>query len=493
MLKKIELEKYKCYKEQSEFEIRPLTVLCGVNSSGKSSVIKSLLLLMQSYENSAATNEVTFNGKFCNCGTFDDVVFEGQGPKFSIENEFVIVNSMDATGNAFNHRDIVPFKELNKMYRNVCDFDIYSFELKIKVDVVKYEDASNIYIEGNKIKRYEICLNARGKSDLDRDTVTSSIILDRTGNSNNKYNMKITNIPSLEGKILREGYVSNCICYFSGMRLNNLYRTKMDIKIRNILANILTIFRIVSAQYEGMKFIAPLRENPKRYYISDKNVNDVGVSGEDSVLLFSKVGNKTAKGSILPPDKDDRIGKVSSHEKIAGIMQRWLDYFELGKIEINGNEIIRLNISGHNIVDVGFGVSQVLPIILQGLVMQQDETLILEQPEIHLHPKMQMKMADYLLSLALAGKNTLVETHSDHIVNRICRRVMENPELNKMVNIYFVDKDEAGNAKIELVEINSIDGLKIENENFFYQFASETEKIIDVGYRNLVSMRTANE
>lgn len=107
----------------------------------------------------------------------------------------------------------------------------------------------------------------------------------------------------------------------------------------------------------------------------------------------------------------------------------------MGTVEITGQDIVRLNISGHNIVDVGFGVSQILPIITQGLNMQKEETFILEQPEIHLHPKMQMKMADFILSLALSEKNVIAETHSDHIINRLCRRIMENEELRNIVNI----------------------------------------------------------
>ena len=169
-------------------------------------------------------------------------------------------------------------------------------------------------------------------------------------------------------------------------------------------------------------------------------------------------------------------------------IQKWLSYFDLGTVEITGKEIVRLNISGHNIVDVGFGVSQILPIITQGLNMQKEETFILEQPEIHLHPKMQMKMADFILSLALSEKNVIAETHSDHIINRLCRRIMENDELRNIVNIYFIDKDENGNVMYELVNIDKVDGITIENENFFYQFASETEKIVDVGYKNMLKV-----
>ena len=63
---------------------------------------------------------------------------------------------------------------------------------------------------------------------------------------------------------------------------------------------------------------------------------------------------------------------------------------------------------------------------------------------------------------------------------------MENEELRSIVNIYFIDKDRDGNITYELVNVDKIDGITIENENFFYQFASETEKIVDVGYKNML-------
>lgn len=68
MLKSISLENYKCFKNKTDIDIAPLTVLCGVNSSGKSSILKSLLMLKQSYENTLSFNEITFNGKYVDNG-----------------------------------------------------------------------------------------------------------------------------------------------------------------------------------------------------------------------------------------------------------------------------------------------------------------------------------------------------------------------------------------------------------------------------------------
>ena len=75
------------------------------------------------------------------------------------------------------------------------------------------------------------------------------------------------------------------------------------------------------------------------------------------------------------------------------------------------------------IADVGFGVSQLLPILVIGLRSGRASLLILEQPEIHLHPRLQANLADFLLTLAASGRRIIVETHSDHFINRLRRRI----------------------------------------------------------------------
>ena len=84
-------------------------------------------------------------------------------------------------------------------------------------------------------------------------------------------------------------------------------------------------------------------------------------------------------------------------------------------------------------------------------MLNPNELLCLEQPEIHLHPKAQMAIADFLIAMAVSDRGVIVETHSDHVINRIVQRMMEDPQIAK---------------------------------NFFTQFASETERIMFTGYNN---------
>jgi predicted ATPase len=134
------------------------------------------------------------------------------------------------------------------------------------------------------------------------------------------------------------------------------------------------------------------------------------------------------------------------------------------------------------LADVGFGVSQILPILVEGLRIQPNQTLILEQPEIHLHPKLQMQLADFFISMILSGKRILLETHSDHIINRIVRRIIENEEneISSKINILFFEVGENG-SKPRNVEIDSDRGIINWPKGFFDQSAIEKKTIIQSG------------
>ncbi len=165
------------------------------------------------------------------------------------------------------------------------------------------------------------------------------------------------------------------------------------------------------------------------------------------------------------------------------------------------NEIIYLNLNSSSaektrvsIADVGFGVSQIFPIVLEGLRMPKGNTLLLEQPEIHLHPNLQMQMADYFISLALSNKRVIVETHSDHIINRLVRRIIEDQKfsLKDLIGIYFIKPTEKG-SEYEEVCIDDKRGIINWPIDFFDQTALEQEKILQAGLKKRKAERQKKE
>lgn len=129
-----------------------------------------------------------------------------------------------------------------------------------------------------------------------------------------------------------------------------------------------------------------------------------------------------------------------------------------------------------------------MSLITDGIQSEEGDILLFEQPETGLHPKLQLEAMDLFIEAATHGRTVVVETHSDHMINRLIRRVMENYEhLNDQIKIYFLDMSESG-SKIDSKEINKYKGtLKDKGGNFFDQHKSELSTIVDTGINNIMA------
>jgi predicted ATPase len=113
-----------------------------------------------------------------------------------------------------------------------------------------------------------------------------------------------------------------------------------------------------------------------------------------------------------------------------------------------------------DLTSVGVGVSQVLPVILLCLKSMPNAVILLEQPELHLHPAMQLKLADFLLACTQTGRQIIVETHSEHLVNRLRRRVAEDQtaSLHEHIGLLFAEQSN-GVSRYQPTTINRLGGL----------------------------------
>lgn len=241
-----------------------------------------------------------------------------------------------------------------------------------------------------------------------------------------------------------------------------------------------------------------------RTYTIKGDVSSVGISGEDAPILYAKLceNPKKHKTDVAIPIKNDNNWSIDFSPLDKDLMndfkasvQGWMDYFELGQVTYSGlNGLMELQINRSNISDVGFGVSQVFPIIVQGLQMSKDSVLLLEQPEIHLHPQMQMRMADFLLALSSSERNVIVETHSDHVINRLVRRLMEDDsgELQNILKIYFLENKDDG-VVINEIKTDKIKGVVDAPVQFFGQYAVEVSDIMKIGFKNIKARKMNNE
>jgi len=205
---------------------------------------------------------------------------------------------------------------------------------------------------------------------------------------------------------------------------------------------------------ERLKYLGPIRDEPKSIYplAGYNDPKDVGYRGEFTAAVLDN--NRTAIVNYVPSSQfpfgsDANI--ITERTNLFIAVRDWLDYLGIaskvatedkGKL---GHELTISTKNGtgfHDLTHVGVGVSQALPIVVLSLIAETGSTLIFEQPELHLHPRVQTRLADFFMSLIFAGKQCIVETHSEYLVSRLryLTALSENIEFSRLIKIYFVEK-----------------------------------------------------
>lgn len=265
-------------------------------------------------------------------------------------------------------------------------------------------------------------------------------------------------------------------------------RRKSSSDINFTIVRLNNLFQII---FQSYTYLGPLRGEPEREYIYRDEIVEIGNKGENAAYLYLAEKGLPVENHFFYNNRNDEFEKIETTD-IKWSLNKWFELMEIKDFEAKIlNKIIYLNLSASSydntevgIADAGFGVSQIFPIILEGLRMDKGNTLLLEQPEIHLHPNLQMQLSDYFISLALSGKSVIAETHSDHIINRLVRRIVEDDKYNfeDMIGIYFITSTEEGSV-YEEVNIDEMKGITNWPVDFFDQVANEQMKIMQAGIK----------
>jgi len=186
---------------------------------------------------------------------------------------------------------------------------------------------------------------------------------------------------------------------------------------------------------DHIQLMGPIRSRPQRIYeLSDERPANVGVDGELAPELLFRADPQLRR-SIHRTLR--RFGLSVSLEFKSFVRDR---AFSLFLRDTSGNEA--------NFADAGFGYSQLLPLLVQLETTKRDSHLLIEQPEIHLNPALQGTFADVVMERVEHGANVVVETHSDHILLRIRRRIAEGSFDPEALNLlYFEGTDEGTNIR----------------------------------------------
>lgn len=234
-----------------------------------------------------------------------------------------------------------------------------------------------------------------------------------------------------------------------------------------------------------INYLGPLREEPKSLYplSNDGSTTEVGLKGENTAAVYHNNQNNIV--DYIAPSAFKDLSDIKLNVKsgrLSEAVNLWLNYMgvasnvvtdDKGKIGHSLQVSNDLNIK-QDLTHVGVGVSQVLPILVMALLARKGDVIILEQPELHLHPKVQTRLADFFVAMNAIGKQCIIETHSEYMINRLryLVAISKDSTVADDTMIYFVEK-EAGHSKYRPVTINKYGVIEDWPEGFF----DESERI----------------
>lgn len=233
----------------------------------------------------------------------------------------------------------------------------------------------------------------------------------------------------------------------------------------------------IPARLSRLSYLTAERLGPREIYpLEDPQLTPVvGPTGEHAAsVLYSGRDNHVADTLTIEGVPPTRSRQVEAR------MGELFPGFEMTMDKVPYANSVRLGIRTskdsdfHRPGHTGFGITQVLPIVVAALSADHEDLIVIENPEVHLHPVGQAKMGEFLSDIAASGVQVILETHSDHVLNGI-RRAVKNSELSPDdTALHFFrprqDAERDGTAQVQSPHLDSEGNIDDWPEGFFDQF-----------------------
>jgi len=234
---------------------------------------------------------------------------------------------------------------------------------------------------------------------------------------------------------------------------------------------------------EDFNYLSAYRLSPQNSYDTkfDSDNLDFGIYGQYAIAALVRYGDKPAPNQKLAKKICASTPDAAGEEKAVSLSVAFKEAMKLisSEFDIVASSHLSLDKVSNTFsagatanqvrpVNTGFGISNVVPIVLAALCTREDGCLIVENPEVHLHPSAQSSLASLLALTATCGVQVILETHSDHVVNGIRVFAKENSLDRGFVTVNSVRATRAGRVVTEII-IESDGGLSDVDEGFFDQ------------------------
>lgn len=469
MLSGLSVRNVRALRDSGEISVKKLNILVGMNSSGKSTLIRLFPLLRQSVE-VRTKGPILWYGRLVDFGSLAEVKSEGASAKpvtlsFSIEPARRLARSAKIVVK----EGVVRYR-LPRVIKLTLDIDKGANESGFvsRVELVMGEDIVNISYSSHHVKAIDIngfkfepssdqvwfahseakvpglmYLSKKGEGDgifyaEDRQWITSRIAghlrLIAHGNTSLEKLKLVANQLSYAPVDEFRRQFSSLTTAPESLRIDLSHRDSRSTYLVALRAYLLLralpeVMKEVGERFEalgkGVRYIEPLRASVERYYrLQDLAVDEIDSSGANTAMYLHSLNLYERRR--LTTWMRDNLGFYAFTESAGGNVEI--------KIVVGSEKL------GRNVTDLGFGYSQILPVVLQlwhsyvrsvGRQQSDASVVAIEQPELHLHPRYQALLADVFARVSSSADKTsrsipmFVETHSEHLVNRLGRLVSE--------------------------------------------------------------------
>lgn len=431
MIKDIRIKNFKSW-QKLDLKLSPITGLFGPNSSGKSSLLQFLLMLKQTKETMDRSLALDFGSlkTYTSLGTFRDVIYFHDTEKALQWNiNWELVNELEVIDPVADRKSI-----LFKGKEFFLSSGVALRNQQLSTDFIAYTfDKQKFSLERRKSKPSAFTLKTEGDAQF-------HFIRNQE---------RAWDIP---GPVKSYAFPDQAKTYFQNAGFLGDLAFSYEALMNRIF------------------YLGPLREYPKREYIwSGSSPLDVGPRGERVVdaLLAAKAKNELRSLGYRKRKKPfeeiiaywlKELGLISEF-KILEIAEDSNLYKVQIKKDVNSAPVL--------ITDVGFGLSQFLPVLVLLYYVPEHSIVLLEQPEIHLHPAVQSGLADVIINAVKTRKiQVIVESHSEHLLRRLQRRVAEEEIEHTDISLYF-SQSKSGTSAITPLELNLFGEISNWPKDFF--------------------------
>jgi len=443
MLRKLRVKNFKLWKDTGSIRMAPITLFFGANSSGKSSIGQFLMMLKQTIE-SPDRKAVFYPGgrtSAVQLGSYQEMVFH-RNPDNKIIFEY-----------QWNFKDVLKFKD--PVSGHSFSGDILSFEAEVGLGV---KDQHSLVVDH---LRYQV---------IDKNEIATSIGMERKSGTKAEYKIEAEKY-SLKRQKGRVWYPGAPVRFYGFPDEVVAYHQNADF-VQSLNFEHEKLFGMLS-------YLGPLRIKAERLYSwTGIEPESVGYSGENTVAAILAARNR--KISLVKPGAK-RASPAKLFEEIIALKlteMGLIKEFKVNPISEQRQEYeVKIRTKGSkdwvDLPDVGFGISQVLPVLVQCFYAPRGSIILMEQPEIHLHPSAQSALADVIIDVINSREDgadrniqVIIETHSEHFLRRMQRRIAEDAVSQEKVAAYFANITKSP-ATLEPLQIDLFGNILNWPEKFF--------------------------